>query len=79
MPGFRRVKRSAAGPPLVPPSSGSSSTGLYQEGHLWADRPPDAFQRRNAGAVRGRLGAAARALGVHLTVKRAGDRVFFWR
>ena len=30
-------------------------------------------------AVRRRLGAAAKALGVQLTVKRVGDRVFFWR
>ena len=30
-------------------------------------------------AVRRRLGAAARALGVQLKVKRVGDRVFFWR
>ena len=30
-------------------------------------------------AVRRRLGAAAKALGVELTVKRVGGRVFFWR
>ena len=30
-------------------------------------------------AVRRRLGAAAKALGVKLTVKGVGDRVFFWR
>ena len=30
-------------------------------------------------AVRRRLGAAATALGVQLSVKRVGDRVFFWR
>ena len=30
-------------------------------------------------AVRRRLGAAAKALGVQLTVKRVGDRVYFWR
>ena len=30
-------------------------------------------------AVRRRLGAAAKALGVQLTVKRVGDQVFFWR
>ena len=30
-------------------------------------------------AVRRRLGAAAKALGVKLTVKRVGERVFFWR
>lgn len=30
-------------------------------------------------AVRRRLGAAAKALGVQLKVKRVGDRVFFWR
>ena len=30
-------------------------------------------------AVRRRLGAAAKALGVQLTVKSVGDQVFFWR
>ena len=30
-------------------------------------------------AVRRRLGAAAKALGVQLTVKRLGDGVYFWR
>ena len=30
-------------------------------------------------AVRRRLSLAAKALGVKLSVKRVGDRVFFWR
>ena len=30
-------------------------------------------------AVRRRLGAAATALGIKLTVKRVGDQVYFWR
>ena len=36
-------------------------------------------KRETPAAVRRRLGAAAKALGVQLKVKRVGDRVFFWR
>jgi hypothetical protein len=32
----------------------------------------------NVAAVRRRLGAAARGAGISLTIKRAGDEVYFW-
>ena len=37
-----------------------------------------AGQGESAGAVRRRLGAAARLAGKDLVIKRAGDEVYFW-
>ncbi len=82
MPGFRRVPREEVkGRPAVSPalrrlkqyqgyikrvSSGSTGRLTPSKGETPA-------------AVRRRLGAAAKALGVQLTIKRVGDQVFFWR
>ena len=83
MPGFRRVSREEASNrrPAVSPAL----LRLKQYQGYVKKVPPGETGRLTAGkgetpaAVRRRLGAAAKALGVHLKVKRVGDRVFFWR
>ena len=83
MPGFRRVSREEASNrrPAVDPAL----LRLRQyEGYI-KKVPAGETGRLTPGrgetpaAVRRRLGAAAKALGVKLTVKRVGERVFFWR
>ena len=83
MPGFRRVPREETSNrrPAVNPALAR----LQQyEGYI-KKVPAGETGRLTPGkgetpaAVRRRLGAAANALGVKLTVKRVGDRVFFWR
>ena len=83
MPGFRRVSREEASSrrPAVNPALGRLK--LYQ-GYI--KKVPAGETGRltpskgeTPAAVRRRLGAAAKALGVELKVKRVGDRVFFWQ
>ena len=82
MPGFRRVSRDeVSGRPAASPAV----LRLKQyEGYI-KKVAPGLTGRLTPGkgetpaAVRRRLGAAARSLGLKLTVKRVGDRVFFWR
>ncbi len=82
MPGFRRVPREETSQrPTVSPAVRrlrqyqgyikKVTTG--QTGRLTPSKG------ETPAAVRRRLGAAARALGVRLSVKRVGDRVYFWR
>ena len=83
MPGFRRVSREEASNrrPVVSPAL--ARLKQYQ-GYI-KKVAPGVTGRLTPGkgetpaAVRRRLGAAAKALGVRLTVRRVGDRVFFWR
>ena len=82
MPGFRRVSRDEVnGRPAVSPAQ----LRLKQYQSYIKKIAPGLTGRltpskgETPAAVRTRLGAAARALGVQLTVKRVGDRVFFWR
>ena len=83
MPGFRRVPREEASSrrPAVNPAL--ARLKQYQ-GYI-KKVPAGETGRLTPGkgetpaAVRRRLGAAANALGVKLTVKRVGDQVFFWR
>ena len=82
MPGFRRVSRDEAnGRPAVSPAL----LRLKQYQSYIKRVAPGLTGRLTPGkgetpaAVRRRLGAAAKALGVQLSVKRVGDRVFFWR
>ena len=83
MPGFRRVPREEASNrrPAVNPALAR----LKQYQAYIKKVPAGETGRLTPGkgetpaAVRRRLGAAANALGVKLTVKRVGDRVFFWR
>ena len=83
MPGFRRVPREEASNrrPAVNPAL--ARLKQYQ-GYI--NKVPAGETGRltpgkgeTSAAVRRRLGAAANALGVKLTVKRVGDQVFFWR
>ena len=82
MPGFRRVSREeVSGRPAVSPAL--ILLKQYQ-GYIKRVAPgvtgrltPD--KGETPAAVRRRLGAAAKAMGVQLSVKRVGDRVFFWR
>ena len=82
MPGFRRVSRDETRRrPAVSPAL--ARLRQYQ-GYVKRVIPgltgrltPD--KGETTAAVRTRLGAAAKALGVQLTVKRVGDRVYFWR
>ena len=83
MPGFRRVSREEAS--NRQPSLNPALLRLKQyEGYI-KKVPAGETGRLTPGkgetpaAVRRRLGAAAKALGVQLKVKRVGDRVFFWR
>ncbi len=83
MPGFRRVPREEASSrrPAVNPAL--ARLKQYQ-GYI-KKVAPGVTGRLTPGkgetpaAVRRRLGAAATALGVKLTVKRVGDQVYFWR
>ena len=83
MPGFRRVSRdeTSSWRPAVNPAL--ARLKQYQ-GYI-KKTPAGETGRLTPGkgetpvAVRRRLGAAAKALGVELKVKRVGDRVFFWR
>ena len=83
MPGFRRVSRdeTSSRRPAVNPAL----LRLKQYQGYIKKVPAGETGRLTAGkgetpaAVRRRLGAAAKALGVQLKVKRVGDRVFFWR
>ena len=82
MPGFRRVAREEVrGRPAVSPS-----LLLLKQYQAYIKKVSPGLTGRltpskgeTPAAVRRRLGAAAGALGVKLTVKRVGDRVFFWR
>ncbi len=82
MPAFRRVSREEVnGRAVVSPAL--LRLRQYQ-GYIKRVAPgrtgrltPD--KGETPAAVRRRLGAAAKALGIKLTVKRVGDRVFFWR
>ena len=46
--------------------------GAGQAGHL------EVSEGETVGAIRRRLGAAAKAAGKDLTIKRVGDALFFW-
>ncbi len=83
MPGFRRVSREEASSrrPAVNPAL----TRLKQYQGYIQKIPAGETGRLTPGkgetpaAVRRRLGAAAKALGVQLKVKRVGNRIFFWQ
>ena len=83
MPGFRRVsreevnrRRSAVSPALLRLKQYQSYIKKVPAGETGRLTPG---KGETPAAVRRRLGAAAEALGVQLTVKRVGDQVFFWR
>ena len=83
MPGFRRVsrdetssRRPAANPALVRLKQYQGYIKKVAAGETGRLTPG---KGETPVAVRRRLGAAAKALGVQLTVKRIGDRVYFWR
>ena len=83
MPGFRRVSREEASNRRPSVSPALARLKQYQSyikkvtaGETGRLTPA---KGETPAAVRRRLGAAAKALGVQLTVKRVGDRVFFWR
>ena len=83
MPGFRRVSREESGGRR--PAANPALAQLKQYQGYVKNVPAGETGRLTPGegetpaAVRRRLGAAANALGLKLTVKRVGDRVFFWR
>ena len=82
MPGFRRVSRDetsqrpAVNPALLRLRQYQGYIKKVTAGSTGRLTPS---KGETTAAVRRRLGAAAKALGVKLTVKRVGDRVFFWR
>ena len=82
MPGFRRVPREeVSGRPAASPAL--RRLKQYQ-GYIKKVAPGvtgrlTPSKGETPAAVRRRLGAAARALDIKLTVKRVGERVFFWR
>ena len=83
MPGFRRVpreevsgKRPAVNPDLARIKQYQGYIKKVPAGETGRLTPG---KGETPAAVRRRLGAAAKALGVQLKVKRVGDRVFFWR
>ena len=83
MPGFRRVsrgeisnRRPAVSPALVRLKQYQGYIKKVTVGETGRLTPATG---EAPSAVRRRLGAAARSLGVQLTVKRVGDRVYFWR
>ena len=83
MPGFRRVSRDETSSRRPAVSPALARLKQYQ-GYIKKVTPGMTgrlmpFKGETPAAVRRRLGAAARALGVKLTVKRVGDRVFFWQ
>ena len=83
MPGFRRVPREEASSRR--PAANPALARLKQYQGYIKKVPAGETGRLTAGkgetpaAVRRRLGAAAKALGVQLKVKRVGNRVFFWQ
>ncbi len=83
MPGFRRVSREEASNRRPAADPALARIKQYQ-GYI-KKVPAGETGRLTPGkgetpaAVRRRLSAAAKALGVELKVKRVGDRVFFWR
>ena len=83
MPGFRRVSREEAS--NRQPALNPALLRLKQYQGYIKKVPAGETGRLTPGkgetpaALRRRLGAAAKALGVQLTVKRVGGRVFFWR
>ena len=83
MPGFRRVSRDETSSRQRAPNPALARLKQYQ-GYI-KKVPAGETGRLTPGkgetsaAVRRRLGAAAKALGVQLKVKRVEDRVFFWR
>ena len=83
MPGFRRVsrdetnnRRSAVGPALARLKQYQGYIKKVTAGETGRLTPA---KGETPAAVRRGLGAAAKALGVQLTVKRVGDRLYFWR
>ena len=83
MPGFRRVareeassRRPAVNPALARMKQYQSYIKKVPAGETGRLTPG---KGETPAAVRRRLGAAAKDLGVQLTVKRVGDQVFFWR
>ena len=83
MPGFLRVareeassRRSAANPALVRLKQYPGYIKKVTPGETGRLTPG---KGETPAAVRRRLGAAAKTLGVQLKVKRVGNRVFFWR
>ena len=83
MPGFRRVpreetsnRRPAVNPALARLKQYQGYIKKVPAGETGRLTPG---KGETPAVVRRRLGAAANALGVKLTVKRVGDRVFFWR
>ncbi len=83
MPGFRRVSREETSSRVQTVSPSLARLKQYQ-GYIKKVAPGltgrlTPSKGETPAAVRRRLGAAAAAMGVKLTVKRVGDRVFFWR
>ena len=83
MPGFRRVSREEV---TGRPARVSPALARLKQYQAYVKKVPAGGTGRltpgkgeTPAAVRRRLGAAAKALGVQLKVKRVGDRVFFWR
>ena len=83
MPGFRRVSREETSSQRQAVSPSLARLKQYQ-GYIKKVTPGltgrlTPSKGETSAAVRRRLGTAAKALGVKLTVKRVGDRVFFWQ
>ena len=83
MPGFRRVSREETSSRVQTVSPSLARLRQYQ-GYIKKVAPGltgrlTPSKGETPAAVRRRLGAAAAAMGVKLTVRRVGDRVFFWR
>ena len=83
MPGFRRVSREEASNRRPAVSPALARLKQYQ-GYVKRVAPGvtgrlTPSKGEAPAAVRRRLGAAAKSLGIQLTVKRVGDQVFFWR
>ena len=83
MPGFRRVPREEASN-RRPAANPALARAKQYQGYIKKVAPGvtgrlTPSKGETPAAVWRRLGAAAKALGVQLTVKRVGDRVFFWR
>ena len=83
MPGFRRVSREEASGRRRAVNPAVARLKQYQ-GYIKKVNAGETGRLKpgkgeTPAAVRRRLGAAAKALGVRLTVKRVADQVFFWR
>ena len=83
MPGFRRVSREETSSRVQPVNPSLARLKQYQ-GYIKKVTPGltgrlTPSKGETPAAVRRRLGAAAAAMDVKLTVKRVGDLVFFWR